>query len=188
MRRYELRSTLMTSNRPIENWGHLIGDVPARRGHPRQPAPKRRNHPLQRPQLPSAQRSLNRKGTHQLMPKPPPPSQPDSGIIPLHSGPAGTYTESGWQTAAFRRAKDIFLSEENETREGRLTRPELTANKKPLGWCILIRPQVVHFNRPVTYNRRSGRFHLLNNPRKTPSGSSGVCACASHQILDGAPP
>jgi len=29
MRRYELRSTLMTSNRPIEDWGQLIGDVPA---------------------------------------------------------------------------------------------------------------------------------------------------------------
>lgn len=28
MRRYEVRSTLMTSNRPIEDWGHLIGDVP----------------------------------------------------------------------------------------------------------------------------------------------------------------
>ena len=29
MRRYELRSTIMTSNRPIEEWGKLIGDVPA---------------------------------------------------------------------------------------------------------------------------------------------------------------
>lgn len=29
MRRYELRSTLMTSNRPIEEWGKLLGDVPA---------------------------------------------------------------------------------------------------------------------------------------------------------------
>ena len=29
MRRYELRSTMMTSNRPIEEWGKLIGDVPA---------------------------------------------------------------------------------------------------------------------------------------------------------------
>ena len=29
MRRYENRSTLMTSNRPIEDWGKLIGDVPA---------------------------------------------------------------------------------------------------------------------------------------------------------------
>jgi len=27
--KYLLRSTLMTSNRPIEDWGHLIGDVPA---------------------------------------------------------------------------------------------------------------------------------------------------------------
>ena len=29
MRRYELRSTMMTSNRPLEDWGKLIGDVPA---------------------------------------------------------------------------------------------------------------------------------------------------------------
>ena len=28
MRRYEVRSTLMTSNRPVEDWGKLIGDVP----------------------------------------------------------------------------------------------------------------------------------------------------------------
>jgi len=28
MRRYELRSTVMTSNRPLEEWGKLIGDVP----------------------------------------------------------------------------------------------------------------------------------------------------------------
>lgn len=29
MRRYETRSTLMTSNRPIEEWGKLLNDVPA---------------------------------------------------------------------------------------------------------------------------------------------------------------
>lgn len=29
MRRYELRSTVMTSNRPLEDWGKLIGDVPS---------------------------------------------------------------------------------------------------------------------------------------------------------------
>lgn len=28
MRRYELRSTVMTSNRPLEEWGKLIGDAP----------------------------------------------------------------------------------------------------------------------------------------------------------------
>ena len=28
MRRYELRSTIMTSNRPLEDWGKLIGGVP----------------------------------------------------------------------------------------------------------------------------------------------------------------
>jgi len=28
MRRYELRSTIMASNRPLEEWGKLIGDVP----------------------------------------------------------------------------------------------------------------------------------------------------------------
>lgn len=29
MRRYENRSTIMTSNRPIEDWGKLLGDVPS---------------------------------------------------------------------------------------------------------------------------------------------------------------
>ena len=29
MRRYENRSTMMTSNRPIEEWGKLLSDVPA---------------------------------------------------------------------------------------------------------------------------------------------------------------
>lgn len=29
MRRHENRSTIMTSNRPIEEWGKLVGDVPA---------------------------------------------------------------------------------------------------------------------------------------------------------------
>ena len=29
MRRYEVRSTIMTTNRPLEDWGKLIGDVPA---------------------------------------------------------------------------------------------------------------------------------------------------------------
>jgi DNA replication protein DnaC len=29
MRRYEKRSTMMTSNRPIEDWGKLLNDVPA---------------------------------------------------------------------------------------------------------------------------------------------------------------
>lgn len=28
MRRYEIRSTIMTSNRPLEDWGKLLGDVP----------------------------------------------------------------------------------------------------------------------------------------------------------------
>jgi DNA replication protein DnaC len=29
MRRYELRSTIMTSNRPLDDWGKLLGDVPS---------------------------------------------------------------------------------------------------------------------------------------------------------------
>lgn len=31
MRRHEGKSTLMNSNRPLEDWGKLIGDVPAER-------------------------------------------------------------------------------------------------------------------------------------------------------------
>jgi len=29
MRRYETKSTMMTSNRPLGDWGKLLGDVPA---------------------------------------------------------------------------------------------------------------------------------------------------------------
>jgi len=29
MRRYENRATIMTSNRPVEEWGKLLSDVPA---------------------------------------------------------------------------------------------------------------------------------------------------------------
>jgi hypothetical protein len=29
MRRYETRSTMMTSNRPLEDWDKLIGDIPS---------------------------------------------------------------------------------------------------------------------------------------------------------------
>jgi DNA replication protein DnaC len=29
LRRHETRSTIMTSNRPLEDWGKLLGDVPA---------------------------------------------------------------------------------------------------------------------------------------------------------------
>jgi DNA replication protein DnaC len=29
MRRYETRSTIMTSNRPLEDWGKLLSDVPS---------------------------------------------------------------------------------------------------------------------------------------------------------------
>lgn len=29
LRRHEIKSTLMTSNRPLEDWGKLIGDIPA---------------------------------------------------------------------------------------------------------------------------------------------------------------
>ncbi len=29
LRRHEVKSTLMTSNRPLEDWGKLLGDVPS---------------------------------------------------------------------------------------------------------------------------------------------------------------
>jgi len=41
MRRYENRSTIMTSNRPLEEWGKLLGDVPAAGANPGPfPAPR----------------------------------------------------------------------------------------------------------------------------------------------------
>jgi DNA replication protein DnaC len=40
MRRYERASTILTSNRPVEDWGKLLGDTAGHRT-PRSPAPPR---------------------------------------------------------------------------------------------------------------------------------------------------
>ena len=41
MRRYERASTLLTSNRPVDDWGKLLGDTAAVTAHARPPAPPR---------------------------------------------------------------------------------------------------------------------------------------------------
>ena len=41
MRRYERASTLLTSNRPVEDWGKLLGDTAAVTAHARPPAAPR---------------------------------------------------------------------------------------------------------------------------------------------------
>jgi DNA replication protein DnaC len=41
MRRYERTSTLFTSNRPVDDWGKLLGDAPRSRRHARSPSPSR---------------------------------------------------------------------------------------------------------------------------------------------------
>ena len=61
MRRYETRSTMMTSNRPLEDWGKLLGDVPSATRHSRPlPAP-RRSADLQRQELPPAETTTPRQ-------------------------------------------------------------------------------------------------------------------------------
>ena len=54
MRRYETRSTMMTSNRPLEDWGKLLGDVPTRDGDPGPVPAPRRDRADHRPELPPA--------------------------------------------------------------------------------------------------------------------------------------
>ena len=41
MRRYDRASTILTSNRPVEDWGKLLGDAARRQRYPRPPAPPR---------------------------------------------------------------------------------------------------------------------------------------------------
>jgi hypothetical protein len=53
LRRYENRSTIMTSNRPLQDWGQLLGDVPSASAIlDRFPAP-RPDHCHHRPELPA---------------------------------------------------------------------------------------------------------------------------------------
>jgi DNA replication protein DnaC len=51
MRRYENRSTMMTSNRPIEEWGKLLSDVPAAGAILDRLLHQRRDYPYHRTQL-----------------------------------------------------------------------------------------------------------------------------------------
>ena len=53
MRRHEVRSTMMTTNRPLEDWGKLIGDVPSASGDPGSLPAIGGDHEDHRPQLPS---------------------------------------------------------------------------------------------------------------------------------------
>jgi len=74
MRRHELRSTMMTSNRPLEDWGKLIGDVPA--------ATAILDRFLQDAELIQITgRSYRLKGNHAEEPK---PAGPTSGRCPAH--------------------------------------------------------------------------------------------------------
>ena len=52
VRRHQNRSTLLTSNRPIEDWGRLLGDVPAATAIFGPLPPAGRNHSDYRAQLP----------------------------------------------------------------------------------------------------------------------------------------
>lgn len=57
MRRYEVRSTMMTSNRPLEDWGKLLGDVPHGDPGPLPPSrPDRVDHRQELPAAPSGPR------------------------------------------------------------------------------------------------------------------------------------
>jgi hypothetical protein len=60
MRRYENPSTMMTSNRPIEEWGKLLNDVPAASAILDRLAPSCRDHSQQRSELPTSIQSQTR--------------------------------------------------------------------------------------------------------------------------------
>ena len=67
MRRYERASTLLTSNRPVEDWGKLLGDVAAVSRHAR-PPPAPRPRAQVRPAQLAHQRSGHRRGRRAVIP------------------------------------------------------------------------------------------------------------------------
>jgi hypothetical protein len=80
MRRYERASTMLTSNRPVEDWGKLLGDAGRRERHAR---------PLTAPRARAQMRPA--KLAHQNRPKPTchhrrrQGQQPGSGVVPLRN-------------------------------------------------------------------------------------------------------
>ena len=55
VRRYEKGAIILTANRPLEDWGQVLGDTAGRRGYPGSlPAPCR-GHQTARKKLPNVQ-------------------------------------------------------------------------------------------------------------------------------------
>lgn len=94
MRRYETRSTIMTSNRPLEDWGKLVGDVPSATAildrflhHAEMISITGRSYRLQRPGTPPE--PFQDPAETESGP-PSPPTATDSGSSKPASAPSGS--------------------------------------------------------------------------------------------------
>jgi DNA replication protein DnaC len=88
LRRYETRSTMMTSNRPLEDWGKLLGDVPSATA-----ILDRFLHHADIIQITGKSYRLRHQGAQADAPQP----EPNAATAPLVSGEAST--ESNAATA-----------------------------------------------------------------------------------------
>ena len=96
MRRYETRSTIMTSNRPLQDWGKLIGDVPSATAildrflhHAEMISITGRSYRLQHPGLAHNQTDDSAIKPPPTEPPTPPPSEGDDASKPANA-PTGS--------------------------------------------------------------------------------------------------
>lgn len=96
MRRYETRSTVMTSNRPLEDWGKLIGDVPS--------ATAILDRFLHHAEVVSitgrSYRLRNQTGTNNAQPSPEPHETPSGASNPAISPPGKSAKKPSSKSAA----------------------------------------------------------------------------------------
>ena len=91
MRRYETRSTMMTSNRPLEDWGKLLGDVPTATA-----ILDRFLHHAELVQMNGrSYRLRDRPGSSPEAPADPKPAKAPAGSDPARSGPKPAKAPTG---------------------------------------------------------------------------------------------
>ena len=132
LRRYETRSTVMTSNRPLEDWGKLIGDVPS--------ATAILDRFLHHAEVLAFQGK-----SYRLRNQPPPPAPPpDTAEDGSNAAPSARRLETQKRRldAAFRNARR--LPRVTVLTKIRSLQPRLPNSARP--WR--------HFNRPMTASDR----------------------------------
>jgi len=157
MRRYETRSTIMTSNRPLEDWGKLLQDVATGRRRPRPLPPSRHRHRHHRRELPP---QGQRPRQNQLQ---------ETCLIIAHPQMGRALRQAFWLLSSVAAHPLAPRTRPTPSPRRHLPCPlPLTLHDLHTfsGWLVLTRPDVAGFN-PAGDTRAPTIFHRVCGDNKS---------------------